>query len=107
MSIADPMDIAYLALGAKQSLIEFLKDNPAAEISGELEYIGQVIQYAPLLDVVWKEVEEQWEACWAYEVAEPIGAALGRAALTGALNDKEADLIVRRIVSECLQETLH
>ena len=108
MSSIDPMDIAYLAIGAKQALVEHLAEKgDQCGPGAEMEYIGEIIQYAQLLDDIYKEVEEQWESVWAYEVAEPAGAVLGRAVLRGPLDGKEAERIVRELVDECLAETLH
>lgn len=108
MSSVDPMDIAYLAIGAKQALVEHLAEKgDQCGPGAEMEYIGEIIQYATLLDDIYKEVEEQWESVWAYEVAEAAGLALGRAYLDGKLTYQEAERIVRELVDECLAETLH
>ena len=96
---ADALDIAYIAIGAKQAL----KDSPdggSSAISGfegELDYVQACIDQAGLLDRVWQEYEGIFPGVWCYEVAEPFGYSFGKhLQLDGSSAD--AERILRAIV---------
>ncbi|HFL2038786.1 TPA: hypothetical protein ACXIGC_000148 [Stenotrophomonas maltophilia] len=94
----DALDIAYIAIGAKQAL----KDSPAGDsaisrFEGELSYVQACIDQAGLLDRVWQEYEGIFPGVWCYEVAEPFGYSFGKhLQLDGSSAD--AERILRAIV---------
>lgn len=103
----DPLDIAYLALGAKAALEEHLKEKVAIT-RGELEYIGEVIQYAPLLERIYREIEDEWGGVWAYDVCEPVGEIIGARLLEGeAVTEQDVDIAVRVAINAVMQESVH
>lgn len=113
--MTDPLDIAYLALGAGAALEDFWTNaGPDAELpvcGGELEFIRAVIQHAPMLDKIWSQVKDDYAGVWAYEVAEEVGHSLAtRMLATGQLvplHDVEA--FIRTAIKPGLltKETLH
>lgn len=94
----DALDIAYVAIGAKQAL----KDSPDGDsaipgFEGELDYVQACIGQAGLLDRVWQEYEGIFPGVWCYEVAEPFGYSFGKhLQLDGSTAD--AERILRAIV---------
>lgn len=80
----DPLDIAYIALGAKQALDDW-RAGPAKPFpyEGELAYIEACIDQAPALQRAWERVQDGFDRVWCYDVAEPFGAAYGKHLLEG------------------------
>lgn len=96
----DALDIAYIAIGAKQAL----SDSPAGHdaiyrFEGELGYVQACIDQAALLDQVWRECEERFHGVWCYEVVEPFGYAFGQH-LQRDGSAADAERILRDIVAE-------
>lgn len=98
----DMLDVAYIALGAKQALIDAADDvGDSGADGGELEYVQACIDHAPLLDQVWREVVGTFPGVWCYEVAEPFGYAFGQHIRRGG-SASEAERILRTIVTASL-----
>ena len=92
--VPDPLDIAYIAMGARQALAEW-RDGPPAPFpfEGELAYIEACIEQAPALQRAWEAVQDRLDFVWCYEVAEPFGLAYGRHLLQGGGPDAAAGLL--------------
>ncbi|WP_374499719.1 hypothetical protein [Pseudoxanthomonas sp.] len=102
----DPLDIAYIAIGAKQALADCdaLSDAlPAFE--GELGYIQACIDHAGMLERVWQESAETFPGVWCYEVAEPFGYGFGKHLLQGGMST-DAEHILRAIVGGCMEHAI-
>lgn len=97
----DDLDTAYIAIGAKQALVE-LKDDPGSRFEGELGYIQACIDHASLLDRVWQECEGTFPGVWCYEVAESFGYVYGRHIQQGGCLG-EAERILRNIVLDAMR----
>lgn len=69
-SPTDPLTIAYLALGAK-TIMQKPEFAQCGHHVGELEFITDVIQFAPMLDALAED--RDFHAVYPYEVAEPFG----------------------------------
>ncbi|WP_445978408.1 hypothetical protein [Stenotrophomonas muris] len=103
----DPLDTAYLTIGAYQAL-KALKDKPYDNLTvadGECGLIGEMLGAcdAALRDT-WAQIDataEGWTGgCWAYDIAEPLGmwwvntyAATGLPPLRAAVDAKLAEMI--------------
>ncbi|KOQ77995.1 hypothetical protein ABW45_08165 [Stenotrophomonas maltophilia] len=94
----DALDIAYIAIGARQALADSSAGHSAISgFEGGLDYVQACIDQASLLHRVWQEVEGTFPGVWCYEVAEPFGYAFGKhLQLGGYLVD--AELILRDIL---------
>ena len=92
--VPDPLDIAYIAIGAKRALAEW-REGPSAPFpfEGELAYIEACIEQAPALQRAWEAVQDRWDCVWCYEVAEPFGLAYGRHLLQGGGPDAATRLL--------------
>ncbi|WP_231734321.1 hypothetical protein [Noviluteimonas gilva] len=102
----DPLDIAYIAIGAQKALADCdaLSDAlPAFE--GELGYILACIDHAGMLDRVWRESAETFPGVWCYAVAEPFGHAFGKHLLDGG-RSTDAERILRAIVAGCMEHAI-
>lgn len=89
-----------------------LVQTPSSQSAGgELEFIREVIQHAPMLDKIWSQVKDDYAGVWAYEVAEEVGHSLAtRMLATGQpvpLHDVEA--FIRAAIKPGLltKETIH
>lgn len=96
----DALDIAYIAIGAKQALV----DSPVglggiSRLEGELNYVHACIDHAALFDRVWQECEGNFPGVWCYEVAESFGYGFGKH-LQQDGSAAEAERILRDIVTE-------
>lgn len=92
--VPDPLDIAYIAIGAKRALAEWREGPPAPfPFEGELAYIEACIGQAPALQRAWEAVQDRWDFVWCYEVAEPFGLVYGRHLLQGGGTDAAAGLL--------------
>lgn len=90
----DPLDIAYIAIGAKRALAEWREGAPAPfPFEGELAYIEACIEQAPALQRAWEAVQDRWDFVWCYQVAEPFGLAYGRHLLQGGGPDAATGLL--------------
>ena len=72
----DPLDAAYLAIGAAREL-DRLGKHRALDVA-ELDVIALAVEAAPILQKLWEEQGEDWAGVWAYDVAEPLGAWIAR-----------------------------
>lgn len=66
----DPLDIAYLAIGAEEGWKEY---QDALGDIGQQEVIGTVIAFADNLRRVWAAIGDSYDGVWYYEVSEPLG----------------------------------
>lgn len=81
MPANDPIDTAYLAIGAAKAW-----DAAAAERMpdiGQLEYVGEIIAFSKLLADKWDQCGDEYPGVWAYEVAEPFGERMGASLIFG------------------------
>lgn len=101
----DPLDIAYLALGARMALIDW-QSRPRTQFpfEGELDYLQACIDHAPALQRCWDAVKDEFGWVWCYDVVEPFGMALGHHLLDGG-SSESADRLLRDIVTACLRST--
>ncbi|WP_115859973.1 hypothetical protein [Lysobacter silvisoli] len=83
MEIADPLDLAYMAIGAKQALVEHDDISCRARFEGELDFIQACIDQVGCLDRAWQRQNDQFPGVWCYEVAEPFGYGYGAHLLRG------------------------
>lgn len=99
---SDPLDIAYIAIGARQALAEWRQGPPKAfPFDGELAYFEACIEQAPALQRSWESVQDRWDFVWCYEVAEPFGLAYGTHLLEGGGPEAAARLL-HDLVDEAL-----
>ncbi len=101
VEIADPLDVAYVAIGAKQALVEF-GDIGRSRFEGEQGFIQVCIDQVGYLDQVWQEQAGQFPGVWCYEVAEPFGYAYGVHRLHGG-KSTGAEQILRDIVQAAIE----
>lgn len=66
----DPLDIAYLAIGAEEGLKEY--QDALGDISQQ-EVIETVIAFADNLRRAWAALGDSDVGVWCYEVSEPLG----------------------------------
>ncbi len=115
MSEIDPVDIAYLAIGAHGAKRRADEEMEAIVLGqmGEVDYISEVVSYAPVLATLWAEWEEQndgegFPGCWAYEVAEEFGEKLGLAMIQGRdLNVSIALEMCRGVIAQATKRSEH
>lgn len=90
----DPLDMAYVAIGAQTAWNNL---NGAVRFSegGHLEYISKCIDSTILdyLQETWGEVNEEYTGVWVYEVCEPFGERYGASILAGDPVDFQALII--------------
>lgn len=99
MSMAvDPLNIAYIALGAKQALSSSRPSHGVGDFDGELAYVQACIEHVRLLDEAWEACSDTFPGAWCYEVAEPFGFQIGKHLLHGG-DAKEARSILDRLVA--------
>jgi len=96
----DNLDIAYVAIGAKQALDDAPDDQACnARFDGELGYIQACIDHVELLARVYEEQAGEFPGVWCYEAAESFGYIYGKHLLQdGELRD--AERILRAIVAD-------
>lgn len=87
-AVADPLDIAYLAIGANTAWGEL--DDSHRRFEGQLDFVSEVIGHASMLTLLADELGEDIQVVWAYEVAEELGVEIGRALLSGKKFDAKA-----------------
>ena len=90
----DPTTIAYIAIGAKEAL-KASGNFPKNYQGGELEFIGECIQHARLLD---KEAPDECAGVFAYEIAEPFGEQYAKALIEGKQPDPKE--LMQKIMKE-------
>jgi len=85
----DPLDLAFMAIGVDAA---FLDPTTSQYDGGELELVGEVLAYQPLLDAHYQAYfnPEGFPGCWAYEVAEPFGEWCARQLMAGTTPDTKA-----------------
>lgn len=98
----DRLDVAYIAIGAKQVLDKSLTPYSDMPFKGERGYIQACIDQVDLLGRTWQECSEMFPGLWCYEVAEPFGQAFGRHLLAGRSVDL-APAILDRIVATAMK----
>lgn len=69
----DQLDVAYIAIGAKQALDKSGAPYAKVPFQGELGYVQVCIDQAELLTRAWRACSEVFPGVWCYEVAEPFG----------------------------------
>lgn len=94
----DYLDIAYIAIGAKQALAACPPSQGVGPFEGELAYVQACIDYAGLLDREWEASGKSFPGVWCYEVVEPFGYEMGRHLLGGG-GPGEVEIILEKIVS--------
>ena len=102
----DPLDLAYVAIGAAQAWEEVYRadsqwTHAQQYDGGQLEYIAkctaaQVLDY---LQEVYDEVAEAYGGIWVYDVCEPFGRIYGMALLLKEEVDFET-LIIELVCDE-------
>jgi len=100
---ADPLTIAYIAIGARDMLREARKEQrhggPYVDLSsfnGELGLIDMCVKHAARLDELAAQNAEQFTGVFVYDVAEVFGAAVAQRLLNGLdlpIDDLAKDLI--------------
>ena len=94
----DLLDVAYIAIGAKQALLDAGDQHNGPQLEGELGYIQTCIEHVGLLDRLWQETSGEVLGVWCYEVAEPFGQRYVEAlALDFSVNPEQ---LVRTLISE-------
>jgi hypothetical protein len=99
----DPLDVAYIAIGARQALAGPLgahKSTPGFE--GELSYVQACIDQAGLLGCAWDEYAGAFPGVWCYDVAEPFGHAFGKHLQEGG-SSTDAAGILGVLIEECMR----
>ncbi len=74
----DQLDVAYIAIGAKQALDKSGAPYAKVPFQGELGYVQVCIDQAELLTRAWRACSEVFPGVWCYEVAEPFGVAISQ-----------------------------
>jgi hypothetical protein len=97
----DYLDVAYIAIGAKQALDKSGAPYSKLPFEGELRYVQACIEQAERLGRAWQGCSERFPGVWCYEVAEPFGRAFGRHLLAGG-NVDAAESILSRILSSAM-----
>lgn len=77
-AVPDPMDIAYLSMGALQALdadggkaYDWL--NPHASLGQDGMIYEVITKCGPAVKAVWNEVKDEWDGVFLYDVVEPLG----------------------------------
>jgi hypothetical protein len=99
----DPLDIAYLAIGAKSALLTAKSEaykTLAEAHGGELEIINEVVAQAAMLERVWLDVCDDFAGVWCYEVCEPLGHWCMEQLLAGAVSI-DAEAYTRQLIADC------
>lgn len=97
----DPLDIAYIAIGAKQVLDRSGAPYAKVPFQGELGYVQACIDHAGLLAQAWQTCCDAFPGAWCYEVAEPFGAAFGKHLLAGGGSER-AQAILDDVVASAM-----
>ena len=97
----DPLDLAYVAIGAASAWERVQRINAARYNVGHVEYIAACTESRILdfLQEVYDEVAEAWGGVWVYDVCKPFGLQDGEALLLGNAVDFET-LIIELVCDE-------
>ncbi len=97
----DPLDLAYVAIGAASAWERVRRINAARYNVGHVEYIAACTESRILdfLQEVYDEVAEAWGGVWVYDVCKPFGSQYGEALLLGNEVDFET-LIIELVCDE-------
>jgi hypothetical protein len=93
---ADPVTLAYIAIGAANELTEMRKlapkrvDEVYDEHNGQAGVVEELIIHARELDRAGDAHPSESFGCWAYSVAEEYGARMARALVAGVEVDRAA-----------------
>ena len=81
----DPLDLAYVAIGAASAWERVRRINAARYNVGHVEYIAACTESRILdfLQGVYDELAEAWGGVWVYDVCKPFGILYGEALLLG------------------------
>lgn len=102
--VVDPLDIAYIAIGAKQVLDKSGAPYAKVPFQGEQGYVQACIDRAELLAKAWHSCSDVFPGVWYYEVAEPFGAAFGKHLLAGG-GSESAQSILNDVVASAMATT--
>lgn len=97
----DQLDVAYIAIGAKQALDKSGAPYERVPFQGELGYVQACIDQAELLARAWQTCSAVFSGVWCYEVAEPFGVAFGKHLLAGGGTEA-----AERILSDVLASAM-
>jgi len=100
----DPMDSAYLAIGAARAL-DTLSDSEKDCARGdgdEMQLIQDMIDLAPMLAQLYDENRAEWGGIWAYEIAEPLAYAVVIA--RGAQQECGVWELARRLIADSIAD---
>lgn len=97
----DHLDIAYIAIGAKQALDTCGAPYAKVPFQGELGYVQACIEQSELLAQAWRTCSEVFPGVWCYEVAEPFGVAFGKHLLAGG-GPENAQSILNDVVASAM-----
>ncbi|MRI40980.1 hypothetical protein CXF96_08115 [Stenotrophomonas sp. Betaine-02u-21] len=97
----DQLDVAYIAIGAKQALDKSGAPYAKVPFQGELGYVQVCIDQAELLTRAWRACSEVFPGVWCYEVAEPFGVAFGKHLLAGG-GPESAQSILNGVVAAAM-----
>jgi hypothetical protein len=99
----DPLDAAYLAIGAARAMD---KDN-LRPLDSELDVISVALSFSSMLQRLWDEFNDgdEWKGgVWAYDVCEPLGAYIVKEACEGDLapyvSRDSVEQEARRLIAE-------
>lgn len=95
-SVAEPMTIAYLALGANASR---RTGTTLDHLGGEVEFITQTTSYALFCDDIADQLESRGHACgnWFNGVLQPLGVEIGYAVLCLTDNAREHRILAHSL----------
>lgn len=98
----DPLDLAYVAIGAASAWERIQRVNTARYDGGHVEYIaacteGRILDF---LQEVYDEVADAWGGVWAYDVCKPFGIQYGEALLLG--NEVDFETLIIELVCDYL-----
>lgn len=96
----DHLTLAYVAIGAHDAIDDCLPYSVSAHYGGQLGYINAVINHVPMLDNLSNlQEDEQWDGCYAYEVAEEFGRRVGDAYIKG--KDINERAVALELINAC------
>ena len=98
----DPLDLAYVAIGAASAWERVHRVNAARYDGGQVEYIAACTESRILdfLQEVYDELADVWGGMWAYDVCEPFGIQYGEALLLG--NEVDFETLIIELVCDYL-----
>jgi len=102
-TLAEPLTIAYIAMGAQTYMqtAEFRHRETQTE-GGELEFVGDIISHARMLDSKADERQDDFSGVFLYEVAEEFGNKLAqRLALMGEASPAFIEGLADALIDTC------